>query len=119
MIVQRLRPGVKIDPYSGLPAGEDWDSPEVTELPGHLVGWQPSSEDPTVNRDELASQARLVRPGNVPQIEVLRTDRVRALGHDWDVASHPMTEEYADLLGVGLIAGPDAGTTWNLTLREG
>lgn len=119
MSVQRLRPGTKTDPYSGLPTGEDWTNPTPTDLPGYLVGWLTSAEDPTVNREELANQARLVRPGNVPIIEVTRTDRIRALGRDWDVTSHPMTEEYADLLGVGLIDGTDAGTVWNLTLREG
>lgn len=119
MIVQRLRAAVVTDPYSGLSTGEDWSNPTVTNLPGYAVGWQTSAENPTVNRDELASQARLVRPGGVPQIDVLTTDRIRAKGHDWDVASHAMTEEYIDLLGVGLIDGPDAGTVWNLTLREG
>ena len=119
MTVQRLRPGTKTDPYSGLPAGEDWSNPTVTDLPGYAVGWQTSAENPTVNRDILASQARLVRPGGVPLVEVLTTDRIRAKGHDWDVTSHAMTEEYIDLLGVGLIDGPDAGTVWNLTLREG
>ena len=116
MTVQRLRPGIKTDQYSGLPIGEDWSNPAVSDLPGYAVGWQASAESPTVNRDELASQAR---PGGVPQIDVLTTDRIRAKGHDWDVTSHAMTEEYVDLLGVGLIDGPDAGTVWNLTLREG
>lgn len=119
MNVQRLRPGVKTDPYSGLPIGEDWSNSTPTTLTGYLVGWVSSMEAPTVNRDELANQARLVRPANVPLIEVLTTDRIRGLGYDWDVASHAMTEEYADLLGVGLIDGPDAGTVWNLTRREG
>lgn len=119
MLVQRLRATMLTDPYSGLPTREDWTAPQPVDLPGYLAGWQTSTETSTVNRDELASQARLIRPGGVPMIEVLTTDRIRALGHDWDVTSHPMTEEYVDLLGVGLIGGPDAGTIWNLTLREG
>lgn len=119
MIVQRLRAAAIIDPYSGLPTGADWGNPQLTDMPGYLVSWQQSSESPSLNRDELASQARLVRPGGVALVEVLTTDRVRALGRDWDVASHSMSAEYADLLGAGLIDGPDAGTVWNLTLREG
>lgn len=119
MIVQRLRPTVVTDPYSGLPTGEDWSTPVVTDLPGYLAGWQQSSETTTVNRDEIANQARLIRPGGVPAVEVLASDRIRALGYDWDVSSHAMPHEYADLLGTGLINGPDAGTIWNLTLREG
>ena len=107
------------DPYSGLPTGEDWSTPVVVDLPGYLAAWESSAENPTVNRDALASQARLVRPGGVAVVEVLASDRIRALGRDWNVASHPMASEYADLMGVGLIDGPDAGTVWNLTLREG
>lgn len=120
MIVQRLRADVKLDPYSGLWVGEDWAFPVATDLPGHLVGWSSAADDPTVNRDALASQARLIRPGGVPQVEVLPTDRIRALGHDWDVSSRAMPYEYANLLGVGTISGStDAGTVWNLTMREG
>ena len=115
MTVQRLRPVMVPDPYSGLPTGEDWSSPVVVDLPGYVAAWATSA----VNRDALASQARLIRPGGVPLVEVLAADRIRALGHDWNVSSLPMSEEYVDLLGVGLIDGPDAGTVWNLTLREG
>lgn len=120
MTVQRLRPATITDPYSGLPTKEDWSNPTPTNLTGYAVAWESSSENPTVNRETLTSQAKLVRPGGVALIEVLTTDRIRALGHDWDVSSHAMPAEYLDLLGVGLINGStDAGTTWNLTLREG
>jgi len=114
-----LRPAMVADPYSGLPTREDWTNPEALTLPGYLVSWASSDESPTVNRAALASQATLVRPGGAPLIEISATDRIRALGHDWDVSSRAMTQEYADLLGVGLIDTPDAGTTWQLTLREG
>ena len=114
-----LRPAMVADPYSGLPTREDWTNPEALTLPGYLVSWASSDESPTVNRAALASQATLVRPGGVPLIDLDTGNRIRALGHDWDVSSRAMTEEYADLLGVGLIDGPDAGTVWNLTLREG
>lgn len=119
MTVQRLRATAVTDPYSGLPTDFDWSNPSATNLPGYGVSWQSSSENPTANRDQLTQQAVLVRPGGVALVEVLPTDRIRALGHDWDVSSHAMPAEYLDLLGVGLIDGADAGTTWNLTLREG
>lgn len=119
MIVQRLRATVVTDPYSDLPTGEDWATPQITDMPGHLVGWQDSAENPTVNRAEIANQGMLLRPGGVAEVEVLTTDRIRALGHDWNVDGHGRQWEYADLLGVGLISGPDAGTVWNLTRRDG
>lgn len=118
-MIQRLRPTVVTDPYSGLPTGEDWTTPAATDLPGYLFAWASSVESPTVNRDQLSNQAVLVRPGGVAVIEVLSGDRISAKGLVWEVASHPMSSEYADLLGVGLIAGSAAGTTWNLRVWEG
>lgn len=117
MIVQRVRAASVTDPYSGLPTGQDWANAEVVELPGYLVGWQSSSENPSVNRDQIANQGTLIRPGGVPEVDVLTADRIRALGYEWTVNGHARPWEYANLLGVG---GPtDAGTVWNLTLWEG
>ena len=119
MIVQRLRATPVTDPYSGLPTGEDWATPQTTALPGYLVGWQSSDADQTVNRTTTANAGQLIRPGGVPEVEVLPTDRIRALGLDWTIDGRGRPWEYVDLLGVGLIDGPDAGTVWNLTRREG